>query len=44
VGPGYNPYDVVGSGLKEDVLASGRLAMRKSVEDLMRVFGSAGKA
>jgi fructose/tagatose bisphosphate aldolase len=44
VGPGYNPYDVVGSGLAEDVLTAGRLALRRSVEDLMRVFGSAGRA
>ncbi len=44
VGPGYNPYEVVGSGLEGDVLTAGRLAMRKSVEELMRVFGSAGRA
>jgi fructose/tagatose bisphosphate aldolase len=44
VPPGYNPYDVVGSGLAEDVLIAGRLAMRREVEALMGVFGSAGKA
>jgi ketose-bisphosphate aldolase len=44
VGPGYNPYEVMGSGLKEDVLTAGRLAMQREVETLMRVFGSAGKA
>ncbi len=40
----YNPYEVVGSGLDGDVLAAGRIALRKVVEDLMRLFGSAGKA
>ncbi len=41
---GYNPYEVIGSGLKEDVLVPGRLALQKVVENLMRLFGSAGKA
>jgi ketose-bisphosphate aldolase len=40
----YNTYEVVGSGLAADVEAAGRVAMRAVVEDLMRVFGSAGKA
>jgi ketose-bisphosphate aldolase len=40
----YNTYEVVGSGLAADVEAAGRVAMRTVVEDLMRVFGSAGKA
>lgn len=40
----YNPYEVVGSGLRNDVLAAGRLAVRRTVEDLMRLFKSAGKA
>ena len=44
VGADYNPYDVIGSGLSEDVLAAGRLAMQKTVEGLMHLFGSAGKA
>jgi len=37
----YNPYDVVGSGLDSDVLAVGRVALQKTVEDLMHLFGSA---
>jgi ketose-bisphosphate aldolase len=41
VGDEYNPYEVVGSGLADDVLAAGRLALQKTVEEWMRVFGSA---
>ncbi|MBM3235432.1 class II fructose-bisphosphate aldolase [Candidatus Poribacteria bacterium] len=44
IGDDYNPYDVVGSGLENDVLAAGRMALQKVVEDLMRLFGSADKA
>jgi len=40
----YNNYHVVGSGLDSDVLNRGRVALEKTVEDLMRLFGSAGKA
>jgi len=40
----YNPYEVIGSGFSTDVLASGRKAMQTTVEHLMRLFGSAGKA
>lgn len=43
-GESYNPYDVLGSGFATDVLATGRLAMQTVVEDLMHLFGSAGKA
>ena len=43
VGDDYNPYDVVGSGLDNDVLAVGRVALQKTVEDLMYSFGSAGR-
>jgi fructose/tagatose bisphosphate aldolase len=39
----YNPYDVVGSGFEKDVLAQGRMAMQQKVEELMNVFGSAGR-
>jgi hypothetical protein len=35
---------VIGSGLRDDVLTAGRLAMRQTVEQLMELFGSAGKA
>ena len=44
IGPDANPYEVLGSGFPEDVLALGRLAMREVVEDLMRLLGSAGHA
>jgi fructose/tagatose bisphosphate aldolase len=43
-GERYNPYEVVGSGLKNDVLTQARLAMQKVVEDFMVLLGSAGKA
>lgn len=44
VGNSYNPYQVVGSGLADDVLSQARLAVQRVVEDLMRLFGSAGQA
>jgi ketose-bisphosphate aldolase len=44
LGANFNPYRVIGSGLDEDVLVKGRLALQKVVEDLMCLFGSAGKA
>ena len=43
-GEAYNPYLVLGSGLEGDVLAAGRLALRDVVVDLMKLFGSAGRA
>ena len=42
-GDAYNPYEVVGSGQREDVLAAGRVALEETVEDLMHLFGSAGR-
>lgn len=39
----YNPYDVVGSGLDGDVLVAGRIALQKTVQDLMELFGSTNK-
>ncbi len=39
----YNPYEAIGSGLDADVLTQGRIALQEVVEDLMRLFGSAGK-
>ncbi len=36
-----NPYEIIGSGLPEDVLMAGRLAMQKTVEQWMALFGSA---
>ena len=44
VGDTYNPYDVIGSGFATDVLTAGRVAMQTVVEEMMRLFGSAGKA
>lgn len=41
---GFNPYNIIGSGLREDVLVHGRLAMQRVVEDLMDLFSSSGKA
>jgi len=35
---------VLGSGKAQDVLTRGRLAMQEAVEELMRLFGSAGQA
>ena len=42
--PDANPYEIIGSGLPDDVLTTGRLAMRKTVEEWMQLIGSAGKA
>ncbi len=39
-----NPYEAIGSGLANDVMVAGRLAMQAEVQRLMRLFGSAGKA
>jgi ketose-bisphosphate aldolase len=40
---GYNPYEVMGSGLDADVLTRARVVLQGVVEDLMRLFGSAGR-
>lgn len=40
----YNPYEVIGSGLKNDVLMAGRTALQQKVEGMMGLFGSTGKA
>jgi fructose/tagatose bisphosphate aldolase len=42
-GGDYNPYEVIGSGLAEDVLTAGRMALQKTVEDLIMLFGSGRK-
>jgi fructose/tagatose bisphosphate aldolase len=39
-----NPYEAIGSGLSNDVMVAGRLAMQREVQKLMRLFGSSGKA
>jgi len=44
VGDDCNPYRVIGSGLADDVHEAGRVAMQKTVEEFMGLFGSAGKA
>ena len=41
---GYNPYEVVGSGCKLDVLGAARQAMKETVTEWMLLLGSAGKA
>jgi fructose/tagatose bisphosphate aldolase len=39
-----NPYEVIGSGLLNDVLVAGRLAIQHVAEDWMRTIRSAGRA
>ena len=39
-----NPYEIIGSGLADDVLMSGRLAMQGEVERFITLFGSNGRA
>ena len=39
----YNPYEVIGSGLDNDILVTGKMALQKAVEELMQLFGSAGR-
>jgi fructose/tagatose bisphosphate aldolase len=43
-GPGYNPYEVVGSGLGNDVMVACRRAVQGAVGEYIDLFGSAGKA
>jgi fructose/tagatose bisphosphate aldolase len=43
-GEHYNPYDVLGSGFASDVLTAGRVAMQAVVEEMLHLFGSAGRA
>ena len=44
VAPDANPYEIVGSGMQNDVLVVGRRALNSAVVDLMRLFGSADRA
>lgn len=44
LGPDANPYEAIGSGFAEDVLTAGRVAVQHTVEGMMRLIGSAGKA
>ncbi len=39
-----NPHAFLGMGGLQDVLVAGREAVKKEVVDLLRSFGSAGKA
>jgi len=39
-----NPYECIGSGLDNDVLVAGRRAMAAEVAQMMRLFGSSGRA
>ncbi len=43
-GPGYNPYEVVGSGLSQDVMVACRVAVQRVAREYIGLFGSAGKA
>ena len=44
IGPDYNPYEVVGSGLAHDVMVGCRRAVQEVTQGYMELFGSAGKA
>jgi hypothetical protein len=41
--PDDNPYEVVGSGLANDVMAGCRQAVQEVTQGYMELFGSAGK-
>jgi fructose/tagatose bisphosphate aldolase len=43
-GPDYNPYEVVGSGLSDDVMVGCRKAVEAITRGYMELFDSAGKA
>jgi hypothetical protein len=42
--PDANPYEIIGSGMKTDVLVAGRQALKNAVAGWMQLFGSAGRA
>jgi fructose/tagatose bisphosphate aldolase len=44
VSDGYNPYEIVGSGLRGDVLLAGRTALQAAVEQWMVLLRSAGNS
>jgi fructose/tagatose bisphosphate aldolase len=44
IGPDYNPYEVVGSGLAQDVMVECRRAVQEVTQRYMELFGSAGMA
>jgi ketose-bisphosphate aldolase len=39
----YNPYEILGSGLEQDVLVAGRLALQTTVREWMSLLESAGR-
>lgn len=41
LGAEYNPYEVMGSGLAQDVLTSARISLQKTIEEWMLLFDSA---
>lgn len=44
IGPNYNPYLIVGSGFKEDIITKANINVQEFVEKTITVFGSSGKA
>ena len=44
VGMNYNPYEVIGSGMEQDIFTLARLDLQQNVQELMELFGSAGQA
>jgi hypothetical protein len=44
IGADYNPYEVVGSGLPNDVMVGCRQAVQEVTTGFLELFGSAGKA
>ena len=40
VAPDANPYEIIGSGMKCDVLVAGGRALQNAIVDLMRLFGT----
>jgi fructose-bisphosphate aldolase, class II len=44
IGEDYNLYEIIGSGLKNDVLVKTRLEVQKVVEKFMKLYKSVGKA
>ena len=43
IGEDYNPYEVLGSGLKNDLMLAGKIAMKSVVKEKILLFGSASQ-
>lgn len=43
IGEDYNPYEVLGSGRKNDLMLAGKTAMKSVVKEKILLFGSAGQ-